>query len=115
MVLIFVLSARVIRTERSITWEGVRNCAHHSRIDTASFVTGEELRTQFGRRIRAIRRSRDVTQEKLAEYCDLSPEYISHIERGKASPSFDVIAGLSEELGVEPKALFDFTGLEERS
>lgn len=91
------------------------NCAHHPRIDTASFVTGEELRTQFGRRLRAIRRSRDVTQEKLAEYCDLSPEYISHIERGRASPSFDVIAGLSDELDVDPQSLFDFTGLEGRS
>ena len=78
-------------------------------------MTGEELRTQFGRRLRAIRRSRDVTQEKLAEYCDLSPEYISHIERGRASPSFDVIAGLSDELDVDPQSLFDFTGLEGRS
>jgi len=89
--------------------------ARHFRTDTASFVTGEELRTQFGRRLRSIRRSRDVTQEKLAEYCDLSPEYVSHIERGMASPSFDVIAGLSEELGVEPMSFFDFTGLETRS
>ena len=89
--------------------------ARHSRKDTASFVTGEELCTQFGRRLRAIRRGRDVTQEKLAEYCGLSPEYVSHIERGKASPSFDVIASLSEELDVEPKSLFDFTGLETRS
>ncbi len=56
-----------------------------------------------------------MTQEKLAEYCDLSPEYISHIERGKASPSFDVIAGLSKELNVEPQSLFDFAGLEDRS
>lgn len=78
-------------------------------------MTGEELRAQFGRRLRAIRRGRDVTQEKLAEYCGLSPEYVSHIERGKASPSFDVIAGLSEELNVEPQSLFDFRGLEQRS
>jgi transcriptional regulator with XRE-family HTH domain len=56
-----------------------------------------------------------VTQEKLAEYCDLSPEYISHIERGRASPSFDVIAELSDELDVDPQSLFDFTGLEGRS
>jgi len=89
--------------------------ARHSRTDTASLVTGEELRTQFGRRLRAIRRSRDVTQERLAEYCDLSPEYVSHIERGKASPSFDVIAGLARELDIEPRSLFDFTGLEQRS
>lgn len=78
-------------------------------------MTGEELRLQFGRRLRVVRRSRDVTQEKLAEYCDLSPEYISHMERGRASPSFDVIAGLAEELDVAPQSLFDFTGLEMRS
>jgi transcriptional regulator with XRE-family HTH domain len=56
-----------------------------------------------------------VTQEKLAEKCDLSPEYISHIERGRASPSFDVIAELSAELGVSPGSLFDFSGIEERT
>jgi transcriptional regulator with XRE-family HTH domain len=78
-------------------------------------VTGEELRHLFGRRVRVLRRGRDVTQEKLAEKCDLSPEYISHIERGKASPSFDVIAGLSVELGVSPGSLFDFSGMEERT
>ena len=54
-------------------------------------------------------------KEKLAEYCNLSPEYISHIERGKASPSFDVIAGLARELDIEPRSLFDFTDLELRS
>jgi len=74
-------------------------------------VTGEELRHLFGRRVRVLRRGQDVTQEKLAELCDLSPEYISHIERGKASPSFDVMAALARELQVEPSGLFDFSGL----
>lgn len=73
-------------------------------------MTGEELRYQFGRRLRQLRREQDVTQERLAEYCDLSPEYISHMERGKASPSFDVLASLARELEVKPSALFDFSG-----
>jgi transcriptional regulator with XRE-family HTH domain len=72
---------------------------------------GAELRALFGRRVRMCRRRHDVTQEELAEDLGLSPEYVSRIERGLASPSFDVIAKLAQELLVEPKDLFDFSSL----
>lgn len=69
------------------------------------------LQALFGRRVRSLRKLRDLTQEDLAEATQLSAEYISKVERGLASPSFDVIARLAGVLGVAPSELFDFTEL----
>lgn len=69
------------------------------------------LRSLFGRRVRSLRKVRDLTQEELAEHTNLSVEYISRIERGLASPSFDSIAALADSLRVEPLQLFDFSQL----
>lgn len=41
-----------------------------------------ELRQKFGRRLRYLRRDRDLTQEQLAELVDLSVNAISLLERG---------------------------------
>lgn len=47
-----------------------------------------------------------MTQARLAETVDLSPDEISRIERGARDPRFDTIERLAEALGVEPQALF---------
>lgn len=41
----------------------------------------------FGKRIRAIRKSKNISQEKLAELAGLHPTYISDVERGKVNAS----------------------------
>ena len=41
--------------------------------------------TPIGRRIAEIRKSHNMSQEKLAEALNLSPKHISHVERGVAS------------------------------
>ncbi|WP_416208852.1 helix-turn-helix domain-containing protein [Chloroflexus sp.] len=69
------------------------------------------LRRLFGRRVRSLRRLRDLTQEDLADRTGLSAEYISRIERGLASPSFESIASIAKVLSVEPYSLFDFKQL----
>ena len=67
------------------------------------------LKTLFGRRVRLHRKLQDLTQEELAEATQLSIEYISKIERGLVSPSFEVIAGLATALHVNPSELFSST------
>ncbi|MGH7964882.1 MAG: helix-turn-helix domain-containing protein [Candidatus Binatia bacterium] len=69
------------------------------------------LKRLFGRRVRSLRKLRDLTQEKLAEATSLSAEYVSKVERGLTSPSFEVIAKLAEALQVDPSMLFDFSEL----
>jgi transcriptional regulator with XRE-family HTH domain len=72
----------------------------------------ECLRKLFGRRVRVLRKLRGLTQGVLAEESGLSVEYISRIERGLTSPSFDTIGALCKTLRVEPYQLFDFSELD---
>ena len=44
----------------------------------------------IGKRIRNIRKIRNLSQEKLAELCDVGTTHISHIETGNCIPSLTV-------------------------
>ncbi|HEX8410721.1 MAG TPA: helix-turn-helix transcriptional regulator [Thermoanaerobaculia bacterium] len=64
----------------------------------------------FGRRLREIRKQRDLTQEALAESADLSGNYISDLELGRKVPSLTIIVRLSQALDVAvADLLIDFT------
>ena len=67
-----------------------------------------ELKEQFGKRIRILRRERQLTQEQLAEAAGISVDFLSLIERGRNAPSFQKIQRLANALGVPVKVLFDF-------
>ena len=56
--------------------------------------------TKLGRRIQRIRHERGLTQAELAERADVSPPYISHIERGVKTTSLDTLVRIAESLGV---------------
>ena len=62
----------------------------------------------FGQRLRALRLELGLSQATLAERANVTPEYISRIERGAVGPSMEVIAKLAHALGVPPQALFAF-------
>lgn len=74
----------------------------------------DKLKTSFGKRIRSLRRVRDLTQEELAESVGCSTEYVSRIERGLVSPSFEILSALATALKVDVSALFDFSELSPR-
>ena len=58
-----------------------------------------DLKT-VGGRIRACRLETGMSQERLAELSDLSPPYVSHVERGAKGPSLGALIRLSAALGV---------------
>lgn len=66
------------------------------------------LRIRFGKKLRQLRRQKDLTQEKLAEKAEISVEFLSLMERGINSPSFNTLEKLSDALGVPVKELFEF-------
>ncbi len=68
------------------------------------------LRIQFGRRLRHLRRQKDLTQEQLAEAAGISVDMLSNIERGVNAPSFETLEKLAAALEVHVKALFDGVG-----
>lgn len=65
-----------------------------------------ELKKAFGKNVRYYRFKKKYTQEKLAELLDVSTNYVSRMERGQHSASFDVIEDLSKILDVEPYKFF---------
>lgn len=67
------------------------------------------LRKQFGKKLRSIRKQRDLTQEQFAEVLDISVDFLSLIERGLNAPSFESIESFSIILGMPVRDFFDFT------
>src|SRR5580704_7012980 len=62
----------------------------------------------FGKRVRAVRKAAQITQEVAAEAAHLNSKYLGEIERGEKRPSFEAIIALAKALGVVPGALFQF-------
>lgn len=54
----------------------------------------------IGERVKQKRQELGLTQEQLAELCELSTSYIGHIERGSTSMSINVLLTLSQILNV---------------
>jgi len=71
-------------------------------------VANIELQKKFGKRLRYLRRDRDLTQEQLAELIDLSVNAISLLERGRTSPSFETLVKLAKALNVDVGELLKF-------
>ncbi len=60
----------------------------------------------IGLRLRQLRQQRALTQEELADRCELSKGFISQVERNLASPSIATLIDMLECLGVTPAAFF---------
>lgn len=73
------------------------------------------LRKEFGNRLRTIRLERKMSQERFAEYIEISVDFLSLIERGRNSPSFETIDRIAKRLRVPVMALFDFGQRAERT
>lgn len=69
------------------------------------------MQSQFGERIRDLRKARRMTQEDLADKCGLFRTYLSRLENGNANPTLTMIHALAVSLGVGIVDLFDPTSL----
>jgi len=74
-----------------------------------------ELLSLLGERIRALRKEKNIKQEKLAELVDKATEHISFIERGERAPSLEVLLDLARVLNVSLPYLLDVTATEQYS
>ncbi len=66
----------------------------------------------LGARLRAFRKARKLSLSALSEVSGVSVAMLSHIERGKATPSLRVLEKLRGALGVSMMDLFPRSGLE---
>ena len=68
-------------------------------------MNGNEIRPEnvakaFGEVLRSYRKQRGLSQEKLAEMCDLDRTYISMLERAIHQPSLTAFLRLARALGM---------------
>jgi len=61
-----------------------------------------KLNKAFGNNVKNFRYRKKYTQEKLAELTNLSVTYISQLESGLHTPSFETLEQLAKALNVEP-------------
>ncbi|GAB3407598.1 helix-turn-helix transcriptional regulator [Erwinia aphidicola] len=61
----------------------------------------------FGLAVRKQRNNRNLTQEELANLCDLDRTYIGSIERGERNVSLVNIHKIASALDIEVKELFE--------
>ncbi|MBE3560782.1 MAG: helix-turn-helix transcriptional regulator [Ktedonobacteraceae bacterium] len=74
-----------------------------------------KFRRLLGYRIGALRKKKNITQEKLAELVGKTTEHISFLERGERSPSFELLIDLSYALDAPLSYLLDITSTEPKS
>ncbi|MBL7717684.1 MAG: helix-turn-helix transcriptional regulator [Flavipsychrobacter sp.] len=67
-----------------------------------------EVIEKLGQRIREIRLSKSISQQHLADLCNLELSQINRIELGKVNTSVSHLFLIAEKLGVKPTELIDF-------
>ena len=63
----------------------------------------------IGEKIKRIRLENNLTQEELADRCELSKGFISQLERDMTSPSITSLVDILESLGTNLQAFFSET------
>ncbi len=67
---------------------------------------------QIGEKLRELRIQRNLTQEELADRCELTKGFISQVERDLASPSIATLVDMLECLGSNLQSFFSDAGKE---
>ena len=70
----------------------------------------QNIRKVLGVNVKYYRFLIGYTQEQLAEKCELSPRYISHIENFKGNIPIDTLENIAKYLKVEPYLLIKEQG-----
>ena len=74
----------------------------------------DTLSRRLGRRIKALRLTAAMTQERLAEQASISVSFLSMIEGGRRMPHVSTLARLAHALGLPLFELFRFDATAEK-
>nr|WP_219288422.1 helix-turn-helix transcriptional regulator [Arthrospiribacter ruber] len=67
-----------------------------------------DIKVAYGEKVKAIRKSQNVSQEKLAELAELDRTYISDIENGKRNVSIETVFKIAKALDKPMISFFEF-------
>jgi len=65
----------------------------------------DERMLAFGKRIREVRKSKGISQERLAEMADIDRSYMGNIERGEKNVTLKKVYDICDALKVEIREL----------
>lgn len=71
-----------------------------------------DVKKLLGKRIKEVRRQRNLTQEQLSEMINIETTTLSGIESGRHYPSLPTLEKISKTLNVEISSLFKFQHLQ---
>lgn len=60
----------------------------------------------IGKKIKDLRKSQDITQEKLADYLNISYQAVSKWENGTALPDITLVPSIANFFGISTDELF---------
>ncbi len=60
-----------------------------------------DLTVSFGKRVLEVRHAKKMTQEELAQFAELSRNYVNDVERGRRNVTLATINRLASALGVK--------------
>ena len=69
----------------------------------------KNIEKRFGTKLAYVRKSKKLSQMKLAEMVDMNFNYIGQIDRGEANVTIRTMILLANALDVELSSLFDFS------
>lgn len=84
-----------------------------NRVEPALAEERARRRLEFGQRLRALRESRHLTQEVVAQFANLDRSFYVQLEGGKRSISVERLDDLARALSVDVPSLFTPGGQEE--
>ena len=71
-------------------------------------MTSAELSKILGHRIRKLREERNISQQNLAELCNIEKSNMARIEAGRTNPTLHTMYKISSALKVTLAELVDF-------
>ena len=71
-------------------------------------ISGETFLIDLGSHIRQIRERKNLSQQNLADICDLPKTTIGRIERAEMNTTIKTLVKIANALEIEPKELLNF-------
>jgi transcriptional regulator with XRE-family HTH domain len=72
-------------------------------------VKNQEFIIAFGKHLRSVRKSKNISMEKLAHEAGIEYSQVSDIELGKINTTISTVYTIAKALDVESKLLFEFS------
>lgn len=71
-------------------------------------ISGQDFIVNLGVHIRQIREIKKISQQNLADLCDLPKTTIGRIERAEMNTTIKTLVKIANALEIEPKELLNF-------